>query len=164
MPVTLAPNTTAVGNALVSYLNSLLYPDTTQVYKVSQLEIIFDVVGQISDGGVVAEVYGSADDSERRGFGGRIWDEQEWIILSLCSLETAALAKQIYKARDALVVPIQTHATLGTAVTNLFHASIKPKSGRFGQVIRNGQTVKMHMITIITRQEWQVVTPPGVIS
>jgi len=164
MPATLAPNTLAVGDALVAYLAALRYPDTTLVYKVAQMELIMDVVGQISDGGVVVEVYGNADDSERRGFGGRIWDEQDWYVLSMCSLETPTLARQIYKARDQLVIPLQTHALLGGGVSNLFHAEFKPKSGRFWQVVRNGQNVKAHLITVTTRQEWTVVTPPGVIS
>lgn len=164
MPATLAPNTLAVGDALVAYLAALRYPDTTLVYKVAQMELIMDVVSQISDGGVVVEVYGNADDSERRGYGGRIRDEQDWYVLSMCSLETPTLARQIYKARDALVQPLQQHALLGGSVYNLFHAEIKPKSGRFWQVVRNGQNVKAHLITITTKQEWVVPIPPGVVS
>ena len=73
------------------------------------------------------------------------------------------LATAVNKARDALVVPFQTHATLGGGIYNLFHAELKSKSGRFGQALRNGQQVKMHMITVLTRSEWQVVSP-GVVS
>jgi hypothetical protein len=164
MPATLAPNTGAIGDAIVAYLAALTYPNTTKVYKDAQLELIFDVISQVSDGGAVVEVYGNADDSERRGSGGRIWDEQDWYILSMCSLETATLARKIYDVRDALVVPFQTHATLGGGIYNVFHAQFKPKSGRFGQVVRNGQNVKMHIITLTTRQEWVVTTPPGVVS
>lgn len=158
------PTTKAIGNAIVSYLSALTYPDTTPVYKLVQLEVIMDVMNRISDGGAVCEIYGNADDSQRHNFGGRIWDEQEWYILSLCSLETSALASQIYDVRDALIVPFQTHAVLGSQVANLFHAQIKPNSGRFMQVLRNGQKCKAHLITLMTRSEWSVPIPPGVIS
>jgi hypothetical protein len=164
MPLALQPNTKAIGNAIVSYLAALTKPDTTAVYKVAQLEVIYDVITQVSNGGAVVEVYGNTDDSERRGFGGRIWDEQEWYILSLCSRETATLASYIYDVRDFLVVPFQVHATLGTSITNLFHAQFKPKSGRFMTAIRDGQILRAHLITLITRQEWGVPIPPGVLS
>lgn len=163
MPAT-RPQTRKVADAIVSYLTALTYADTTHVYGLAQLEVIMDVVSRVSDGGAVAEVYGGADDSARHNFGGRIWDEQEWYILSMCSLETSALAANIYDVRDALVQPFQEHAKLGAQVDNLFHAQIKDKSGMFLQVVRNGQRVKAHMIQIMTRQEWVVPTPPGIIS
>lgn len=163
MPNTFSPNTGAIGDAIVAYLAGLTYPDTTKVYKFAQLELIMDVVTQVSDGGAVVEVYGNADDSERRGFGGRIWDEQGWYILSMCSLETPALARKIYDVRDQIVLPFQTHSTLGGGIYNVFHAEFKAKSGRFWQVVRNGQNVKAHLIELTTRQEWQI-QPPGVVS
>jgi hypothetical protein len=163
MPVTLAPNTRAIGDQIVSFLASLTYPGGALVYQVAQLEQIFDVLNQVTGGGVVVEVYGNLDSSERRGFGGRVWDTQDWYILSMCSVETGELAAQIYDVRDALVQPFQTHATLGTQVFNLFRAELKENSGRFGKVVRNGQEVKMHLITLTTMQEWQV-PPPGVIA
>jgi len=165
MPIATAPNTKAIGNAIVSYLAALVIPNTsTPVYKVAQLEVIFDVIGQVSDGGAVVEVYGNADDSERRGFGGRVWDEQEWYILSLCSRETGGLASYIYDVRDYLVQPFQVHAQLGNIVSNLFHAQLKAKSGRFMTATRDGQILRAHLITLVTRQEWAVPIPPGVVS
>lgn len=164
MPLATAPNTRAIGNAIVTYLAALVIPNTsTPVYKVAQLEAIFDVIGQVSDGGAVVEVYGDLDDSERRGFGGRVWDEQDWFILSLCSRETAALAAYIYDVRDYLVQPFQVHAQLGNVVSNLFHSQLKSKSGRFYPILRNGQKLKAHVIILTTRQEWGVI-PPGVVS
>jgi hypothetical protein len=148
----------------VSYLASLTYPDTTKVYTLAQLESIKDTTDFIANGGVCVEVHGNNDDSERRGFGGRIWDEQSWIILSMCSMDTPDLAARIYDARDALVVPFQTHAELGGGIYNLFHAQFKPNSGRFLHVMRNGQFMRAHSIELITRQEWTVQIPPGVIS
>lgn len=163
MPSTTAPNTKSIGNQIVSFLSSLTYPDTTTVYQLAQLEEIKDVTDQVANGACV-EVYGNMDKSERRGFGGRIWDTQSWYILSMCSMDTAALAAKIYDVRDALVQPFQTHATLGTTVQNLFHAQFKDGSGRFLKVMRNGQWLRAHLIELETKQEWIVPTPPGVIS
>lgn len=164
MPATTAPNTKAIGNQIVAFLSALTYPNTSLVYNSGQLEMINDVVSRVSDGGAVFEVYGHTDSSDRRGFGGRIWDPQSWLIVSLCSLETPALAAQIYDVRDALVQPFQVHATLGTAVFNLFHAELKANSGMFGRATRNGQVLRAHTIELTTKQEWTVPTPPGIIS
>lgn len=163
MPATAAPQTRAIGNAIVSYLSTLTYPDTTQVYQLAQLEEIKDVINLVANGACV-EVYGHTDDSDRRGFGGRVWDEQEWFILSMCSIDTAALSAKIYDVRDALVQPFQIHAVLGAQVQNLFHAQFKPHSGQFMRIMRNGQFLRAHLITLVTRQEWQVPIPPGVTS
>lgn len=161
-PPTFAPNTKAIGVQIVSYLATLAYPSTAPVYKLAQLEQIKDVVTQVTDGGAVVEVYGNLDDSERRGFGGRVRDTQSWFIMSLVSNETAAMAASIYDVRDALVQPFQLHATLGTSVFNLFHAALKPNTGHFMMMLRDGQFLRAHVIEIETKQEWQV--PGGVIS
>src|SRR5216683_446572 len=157
MPIATAPNTKAIGNAIVSYLAALVIPNTsTPVYILAQLEVIYDVIGKVSTAGAVCEVYGNAGDSERRGFGGRMWDEQEWYILSMCSRETATLASYIYDVRDFLIVPFQVHAQLGNIVSNLFHSQMKPKSERFYTVVRNGQVLRAHLTMLVTKQEWQV--------
>lgn len=159
-----APATHAIGNAIVSYLTNLTYSDgITTVYQLAQLEEIKDVTDQVANG-ACGEVYGNLDGSERRGFGGRMWDSQTWYILSMVSLDTAASAATIYDVRDALVQPFQQHALLGTQVPNLFHAQLKENSGRFLKVLRNGQWLRGHLIELETRQEWQVPIPPGVIS
>lgn len=157
-----SPDTKAIGNAIVSYLTTLAYPNTTLVYTLCQLEEIKDVTDQVANGACV-EVYGNLDRSERRGFGGRIWDYQSWYILSMVSLDTPAQAATIYDVRDALVQPFQTHATLGAQVLNLFHAQIKD-NGRFLKVMRNGQWLRAHLIELETKQEWTVAIPPGVVS
>ena len=157
------PDTHAIGTAIVSYLTTLAYPNTALVYTLAQLEEIKDVTDQVASGGACVEVYGNMDKSERRGFGGRIWDTQTWYILSMVSLDTPTLAAQIYDVRDALVQPFQTHATLGAQVLNLFHSQIK-ENGRFLKVMRNGQWLRAHLIELETRQEWTVPIPPGVIS
>lgn len=157
------PNTKAIGNAIVTYLTGLTYSDgITKVYQLAQLEEIKDVTDQVANG-ACAEVYGNMDKSERRGFGGRIWDYQSWYILSMVSLDTPALAATIYDVRDALVQPLQAHAQLGSQVLNLFHSQIKD-NGRFLKVMRNGQWLRAHLIELETRQEWTVPIPPGVIS
>lgn len=162
---TSAPQTLAIGQDLVSYMAALTYPGTsTLVYQLAQLEAIKDVISLVANGGACCEVYGDTDTSERRGFGGRIWDIQTWFVLSLCSLDTAALAQQIYNIRDAAMVPLQTHATLGTSVSNLFHSQVKEGSGKFFRIQRNGQFLRAHLFILETRQEWQVTSPPGVIS
>ncbi len=156
-----SPNTGTIGDAIVSYLASLTFPNSSLVYTLAQLEAIKDVVDLVANGGACCEVYGDKDGSERRGFGGRIWDSQTWFILSLCSMETPQLARHIYDVRDALVQPFQQHATLGTQVSNLFHAQLSP-NGRFFRVQRSGQWLRAHLIELETRQEWQV--QGGVIS
>jgi hypothetical protein len=150
-------NTEAIGDQVVSFLTALTYPSTsTIVYAQAQLEAIKDVIDLTANGSICVEVYGDQDTSERRGFGGRIWDEQTWLILSLCSLDTPVLAKQIYSVRDALVFPFQQHATLGTAVFNLFHSQLN-NNMKFGRVFRNGTWLRSHLAVLTTKQEWQVI-------
>ena len=159
-----APQTHAIGTAIVSYLTALKYADgITPVYAVTQLEAIKDVINAVSGGGACVEVYCEQDDSERRGFGGRIWDTQKWYILSMCSIDSPATASQIYDIRDALVQPFQTHAQMGNIVSNLFHSQLQP-SMRFGRIQRNGQFLRMHLAVLETRQEWLTPTPPGVVA
>lgn len=165
MPYPTAPSTKAIGTAIVAYLAALTKPDTTAVYKIAQLELIYDILNTVSDGGAVAEVYGNLDDSERHGFGGagRMKDIQTWYILSMCSVETPALAAYIYDVRDYLVQPFQQHALLGSGATipGVFHSQLKP-NGRFWRVRRNEQWFKAHLVELETRAEWAI--PGGVIS
>ncbi len=162
MPYETSANTLDIGEAIVNYLSALTYPGTsTIVYALAQLEAIKDVIDLTSNGGICCEVYGDIDTSERRGFGGRIWDTQSWFILSLCSLDTPALAKQIYLARDALTYPFQQHATLGDQVTNLFQIQLKPNM-KFFRVLRNGTWLRAHLAELETKQEWAI--QGGVIS
>lgn len=156
------PDTLAIGNAIETYLSALTYPNTsTVVYTLAQLEPIKDVVDLVANGGICCEVYGDADHSERRGFGGRIWDTQTWFLLSLCALDTAAHAQQIYNVRDALVMPFQQHATLGAQVSNLFQSQLKP-NGRFFRVQRSGQWLRAYLAELETKQEWAL--QGGVVS
>jgi hypothetical protein len=161
--LTSQPNTLAIGDAIVSYLATLTYPDTTVVYKLAQLEAIKDIVDLVANGGVCVEVYGNDDDSQHHAFGGKMRDAQSWFILSMCSLDTPQLARQIYSVRDALVQPFQAHATLGNA-GSVFHSQIKPNSGKFFRIFRNGKWYRSHIIELLTMQEWVVSTPPGVIA
>lgn len=161
MPTT-APNTLAIANNIVSFLQTLTYPGTsTLVYNVAQLEAIKDVTDLVANGGICAEVYCDGDSSERRGFGGRIWDDQKWYLLSMCSTDTAAYAQQIYNVRDALVIPFQTHALLNAQVFNLFHSDLQ-NNMKFFRIYRNGQWLRAHLAVLETRQEWQV--QGGIIS
>jgi len=154
------PDTLSVGLAITAYLQALTYPGGALVYKIAQLEAIKDVIDFTSSGGACAEVYGNMDDSQHHAFNGRVCDDQSWFVLSMCSLDTPILARQIYLVRDAVVQPFQTHATLGNA-GNVFHAQIKPGSGRFYRIFRNGQWLRAHVIEVLTKSIWQV---PGVIS
>ena len=155
-------DTLAIGQEIVTYMGALVYPGTsTVVYTLAQLEAIKDATDLVASGGVCCEVYGDTDTSERRGFGGRIWDCQTWFILSLCALDTPAHAQQIYRVRDALVLPFQTHVTLGGSVTNLFQVQLQPNM-KFFRVQRSGQWLRAHLATLETKQEWQV--SGGVIS
>jgi hypothetical protein len=163
MPIATAPDSLAIANAIAGYLAVLTYPNTTPVYKLAQVEAIKDVTDLVANGGACVEVYGNEDDSQHHNFGGMVWDEQSWFVLSMCSLDSPELAQQIYAVRDALVQPFQQHATLGNA-GNVFHAQIKPGSGKFMRIFRNGQELRAHVIELLTRQQWHVPTPPGVIS
>lgn len=155
------PDTKTIGNTIVTYLSGLNYGSGT--VQLCQLEEIKDVIDLVANGACI-EVYGNQDGSERRGFGGRIWDSQTWYILSLVSLDTPALAATIYDVRDAIVQAFQPHATLGGTVLNLFHAQLKEGSMRFLKVFRNGNWLRGHLAELETRSEWTVPIPPGVIS
>ncbi len=164
MPDLNYPTTLAIGQQIVSYLATLTYPNTsTLVYTATSLESIKDISDLIANGGVCAEVYGNTDTSDRHGFGGRIWDIQSFFILSMCSLDTPTLAQQIYNVRDALVIPFQTHAVLGGSVFNLWSSELKPGM-KFFRIFRNGQWVRAHLAELEVKSEWQVISPPGVIS
>ncbi len=156
--------TKALGQAIASYGAALTKDDTTLVYNLAQLEIINDVLSHVSDGGAVLEVYGNLDGEERHGFGGagRMRTVQSWYLLSICSLETPALAAYIYDVSDYLMVPFEQHVQLGNPTTGLYHAQLKENSGRFYRVQRNGVWLKAHLCEIETRQEWQI--PGGVLS
>ncbi len=165
MPAPTMRSTKAIGQAIVAYLAALTIPNTsTPVYLLAQLEMINDVIGKVSDGGAVAEVYGHLDDSERHGFGGagRMKDPQTWYILSLCSLETPTLASYIYDVSDYLMVPFQTHAQLGNTIPGVYQSQLKSGTGSFYRALRNGQWLKAHVIELETKQEWAI--PGGVLS
>lgn len=153
-----APNTPAIGDAIVAYVQALTYPDTTAVYTHVQLEGIKDVTDYVGGSKACAEVYGNDDTSDRHAFNGVICDEQSWYILSLCSLDNPQSSRQIYAVRDALVFPFQQHATLGD-VGSVYDARIKSGSGKFLRVYRNGQEYRAHLIEITTKQLWQVPFP-----
>src|SRR6266705_2362665 len=155
MPGTANANTLAIGQQIASYMSALVYPGTsTVVYTLAQLESIKDVIDLTASGGVCCEVYGDTDDSERKGFGGRIWDCQTWFVLSLCALDTPAHAQQIYSVRDAVVYPFQQHVQLGGSVSNLFQVMLKLNM-KFFRVQRSGQWLRAHLAILETKQEWQ---------
>jgi hypothetical protein len=165
MPATTAPQTLAVGQAIVAFGIALTYPSSGDVvYAQVALGEIKDVTDVVATGAACLEVYANLDDSQHKAFGGKIKDEQSWFLLSLVSLDNAQTAEeQIYQVRDALVRPFQIHATLGGA-GSVYHAQIKPGSGKFTKMFRNGQWLRSHIIEVLTLQEWYVPTPPGVIS
>ena len=149
------PNTLAVGQQIVVMIDALRNPDTTRVYSLVQLEAIKDLTDLIATGGVCCEVYGDVDTSDRKRYGGVIHDEQGWAILSICSLDTPVLAQQIYNARDALVVPFQTHAQLAGTPNNVFLDELDPNM-QFTRIFRNGVWWRAHVAKITTKQQWQV--------
>jgi hypothetical protein len=157
-----APNTLAIGQQIVSFLQALKQGDgVTPLYSLVQLEAIKDVVDLTSNGGVCCEVYGSKDTSDRRRFGGVIYDPQEWFILSLCSLDSPALAQQIYTVRDGMVQPFQQHAQLNSTPANVWFNELNPQM-EFGRIYRNGTWLRSHLATLTTKQQWQV--QGGIIS
>lgn len=149
-----APNTLAVAQAIVSYMQNLTI-NGRPAYSAVSLGELKDVTNLVANGGACLEVYGNSDDSQHTAFGGAIWDEQSWDLLSLVSLDDAQAAEQlIYQVRDALVVPIQSHYTLNQT-GNVFFSRIKPGSGRFFHVDRNEQWLRAHLIEVVTTSQWQ---------
>lgn len=160
------PNTLAIGNAIVDFAAALTYSNSSPVYVSTQLSEYKDLTDLIAGSGTAClEVYANLDNSQHKGFGGKVTDEQTWFLLSIVSLDNAQLAEQtIYNVRDALVVPFQTHATLGNA-GSVYHAQIRPgSSNKFFKIFRNGAWYRSHVLEVLSRQEWLVITPPGVIS
>ena len=153
MPTT--PNTLAVGQQVVALLAALTNPDTTPVYAQVSLEAIKDVVDVTANGAACCEVYGDSDTSDRRRFGGVIYDVQTWYILSICQLDTPEHAQKIYSVRDALVVPFQAHAQLASVPSNVFFAELQPNM-KFFRVQRSGQWYRAHLAILETRQQWIV--------
>ena len=158
-----SPDTGATASAIVAYAQALTYPGGAAVYTKVQVGEIKDVTNLVAGSAQAClEVYANLDDSQRYAFGGRIRDEQTWFLLSLVNLDNAQLAEMlIYKVRDALVQPFQTHATLGNA-GSVFHSELKPGTGKFLKIMRNGEWMRSHLVELMTRQEWQIITPPGI--
>jgi|SRR5579859_222726 len=157
-----SPNTIAIMTAIQGYMTSLTW-GINQSFAQVQIEEIKDVTESVAQGSACLEIYGASDDSQHFTFGGKVRDEQSFILMALVSKDTPAYAQQIYTIRDALIVPFQTHATLGNAGT-VYHAQIKPGTGAYLDVLRNNQWLRGYRVHIMTRQEWFVPTPPGVIS
>lgn len=154
-----SPNTLAVAQALVSFAEALTIGGSPAYTKVSLGEIK-DVIDPTANGGACLEIYGNSDDSQHTAFGGGIWDEQSFDLLSLCSLDNAQSAEElIYACRDALVVPIQQHYALGNA-GNVFFSRIKQGSGKFTYVDRNGQWLRAHLIEVYVLSQWQATITP----
>lgn len=159
-----APNTLAIANSIVSLTTALTYPDTTSVYGYVQLGEIKDIIDRIANSKACLEIYANNDNSEHFAFGGKIRDEQTWFLLSLVSMTNANAAEQlIYKVRDQIVQPFQIHATLNNAGT-VYHSQLLSKGAKFLKIYRNGQWMRAYLCELMTRQEWNVPTPPGVIS
>lgn len=159
-----SPDTLSIANSIITLTTALTYPDTTPVYDLVQLGEIKDVTDKIAGGKACLEVYANNDSSEHYSFGGKIRDEQTWFLLSLVSLVNANTAEQlIYKIRDQIVQPFQIHATLNNAGT-VYHSQLLPKGAKFLKMYRNGQWMRCYLCELMTRQEWVVPTPPGVIS
>lgn len=162
MTLLTAPNSLAVGQAIVNFAQALTYSGGASVYALVQLSEVKDVTDVVANGNACLEVYANQDDSQHHAFNGRVRDDQSWFLLSLVGLDNAQSAETlILQVRDALIQPFQTHATLGNA-GSVFHSQIKPGSGKFLKVFRNGQFLRAHLIEIKTISEW--VVTPGVVS
>ena len=159
------PNTPAIGNALVAYFQALTYSNNLPVYTAVTLGQFKDLTSLIAASGTAClEVYANQDDSQHKGFGGKVTDNQSWYLLSLVNLNNAAAAETlIMQVRDAIVIPLQTHATLGNA-GSVYHSQVKLGSGRFVKIPRNSVYYRAHILEVYTKQEWAVITPPGVVS
>jgi len=157
MPLASSPNTLAVAQAIKSYMQALTYSGGASVYTLVQLSQIKDVTDQVAAAGSAClEIYANEDDAQHFAFGGVIKDEQSWYLLSMVNMDDSQAAEQlIYQVRDALVVPLNQHIRLGGA-GNIFFERIKPGSGKFFDLDRNGQFLRAHVIEVLTSSQWQV--------
>jgi len=155
MPLASSPNTLAVAQAIQTYMTALTIGGNP-AYSLVALGEIKDVTDRVANGSVCLEIYGGDDDSQHYAFGGEITDDQSWYLLSMTSLDNSQAAEQLlYAVRDALVKPIQEHITLGSA-GNIYFSQIKPKSGKFFDLDRNGIWVRAHVLEVFTSSLWQV--------
>jgi hypothetical protein len=157
-----APNTPAIMTAIQGYMQSITWGSGSQ-FSLVQIEEIKDITNRVANGGVCLEIYGAADDSQHFTFGGKVKDTQSYMLLALTSKDKLEYAQQIYQVRDALIYPFQLHATLGNAGT-VFHSQIKSGTGIYLDIKRNQQWLRGYRVQLMTIQEWNVPTPPGVIS
>jgi hypothetical protein len=156
-----APSSKATGQAIVTFLQGLTYPNTSiPIYQVVQLEQIKDVIAIVGGGGVCGEVYGYTGSSDHKAFGGTMWKEQSWHILSLCSLDSPTLAQTIYDVSDAFEALLGSRFELGATIDGLFYSAFVAGSGRHTRIQRNGQYVRAYLVEAITRQQYQVTLNP----
>src|SRR5713226_5646686 len=133
-----APSTLAIGQAIVSFAQALIYSNSSLIYTQVALGEIKDLTDLIAGSGTAClEVYANLDNSQHKGFGGKVSDEQTWFLLSIVSLDNAG---------------------------SVYHSQIRQGGGKFLKIFRNGAWYRAHLIEIMTRQEYFVITPPGVIS
>jgi hypothetical protein len=158
------PNTLSIGQAISNYCAALTYPSTALVYTKTQLGAIKDITDfTVNSLQACLEIYAHKDDSQHHAFNGKIVDTQTWLLLSLVNMnDTQTAETTIYYTRDALMVPFQTHATLGNA-SSVFNSKIKPNGAQFVRLFRNGQWYRGHLLELETMQEW-FIAPPGVVS
>lgn len=156
------PNTPAIMTAIQGYMQSITWGSGSQ-FSLVQIEEIKDITTRVANGGACLEIYGAMDDSQHFTFGGKVKDQQSFMLLALTSKDKLEYAQQIYAIRDALIYPFQLHATLGNAGT-VFHSQIKPGTGIYLDIKRNQQWLRGYRVQLMTIQEWNVPTPPGVIS
>ena len=151
----------ATGQAIVTYLQGLINPNTSAaLYNTVQLEAIKDVIALTATGGICAEVYGHTGSSDHKAFGGVMWKEQTWLILSMCSVDTPTLAQQIYDASDLFEALLGTRFQLGATIDGLFYSAFVAGSGKHMRLDRNGQYLRAYQVEVLTRQQYTVTLTP----
>ena len=163
------PDSVSVINALVAYLQGITYPSTAPVYVPSITTLNGSLQGvqagefkDVTDflipntANAICEVYANSEHSHRQAFGGRIRDEQAWFILSIVDMTNANLAEiTILQVRDAAIQPFHQHATLNQA-GNVISIMLKPNSGKFLKIPRNGKYYRAFVFEVETISEWAV--------
>lgn len=164
------PDSIDVANAIVAYLQGITYVSNgLPVYVPSittpngnlagvQLGEFKDVTDFLPPGGTnaICEVYANADNSHRQVFGGRVRDEQAWFVLSIVDMTNGNLAEiTILNVRDAAIQPFHQHATLNQAGNDISTA-LKPNSGKYLRVPRNGKYYRAYVFEVETVSEWAV--------
>jgi len=119
MPSPNLPDTTDVANALLTYLQGVVYPNTSNlVYAGAQIGEYKDPSNLLPAGStnVIAEIHADDDISQRYTTGGRVNDHTDFPIVSFTNEDNSTAAwLRMFGVRDAFIPYIMQHSQLAGA-------------------------------------------------